>query len=215
MGLNSNCENRCSVLFHSYIISIDIVVDLISILPHPTPRFVITDKKNKKQNKTNKQTTKQKTTTKKQTKPKKPKRLCFLTGAKFEFPTINDTFKATRNATVTVPFILNTERCGDNLDRDFTITVAKKNERTDGIFTGFCKLLVNETGGCVSFREEVCTCEKEGRYSLTKTLDLNDETLWRWSASNETIASERRIRFIVECEFVCFVCVCVCMCVCV
>ena len=60
MGLNSNCENRCSVLFHSYIISNDIVVDLISILPHPTPRFVITDKKNKKQNKTNNQTTKQK-----------------------------------------------------------------------------------------------------------------------------------------------------------
>ena len=204
MGLNSNCENRCSVLFHSYIISNDIVVDLISILPHPTPRFVITDKKNKKQNKTNNQTTKQKTTTKKQTKPKKPKRLCFLTGAKFEFPTISDTFKATRNATVTVPFILNTEDCGDNLDRNFSIAVAKKKERSGGIFTDLCKILVDDSESCVPFREKVCTCENEkGRYSLTKTVDLSDETLWRWKTSNGNIASDRKIQFVVECKFVC------------
>ena len=139
-----------------------------------------------------------------------------MTGAKFEFPTINDTFKATRNTTVTVPFILNTEGCGDYLDRDFTITVAKKNERRGGIFKDFCKILVDENGKCVPFREEVCSCEKEkGRYSLTKTVDLSDETLWRWRTGTEAIASERKIRFIVECEFVCFVCVCVCMCVCV
>ena len=91
--------------------------------------------------------------------------------------------------------------------------MAKKKERRDVIFIDFCKILVDESGSCVPLREEVCMCEIEkGRYSLTKTVDLSDETFWRWRTSNGDIASDREIQFVVECEFVCmYRCVCVCV----
>ena len=115
----------------------------------------------------------------------------------FEFPGISGTFKATKNARVTLPFLLNTERCNKDY-LQFTISIAKKD---NGIFSDFCKLVLLNDGSCVSFRGENCKCEEEkGSYSLTKTIDTSDETVWRWRTSDGTIASDKAMKFIVDGE---------------
>ena len=53
----------------------------------------------------------------------------------------------------------------------------------------------------MSFRGENCKCEEEkGSYSLTKTIDMSDETVWRWRTSDGIIASEKMMQFIVDGE---------------
>ena len=121
--------------------------------------------------------------------------LIFWTGAKFEFPDTSGTFKATKNARVTLPFLLNTERCKKD-DLEFTISIAKKD---NGIFSDFCKLVLLNDGSCVSLLGENCKCEAEkGSYSLTKTIDMSDETVWRWRTSDGTIASDKMMQFVVD-----------------
>ena len=96
---------------------------------------------------------------------------------------------------VTLPFLLNTERC-KKFDHQFTISIDKKD---NWMFSDVCKLVLYSNGSCRSFRN--CTCEEEkGSYSLTKTIDMSDQTTWRWRTSDRTIASDKTMQFIVDGE---------------
>ena len=67
------------------------------------------------------------------------------------------------------------------------------------MFSDVCKLVLNSNGSCRSFQN--CKCEEEkGSYSLTKTIDMSDETVWRWRTSDRTIASDKTMQFIVDGE---------------
>ena len=69
------------------------------------------------------------------------------------------------------------------------------------MFSNFCKLVLLSNGSCVSLPEGNCKCEEEKEsYSLTKTIDMSDETVWRWRTSDGTIASDKTMQFIVDGE---------------
>ncbi|XP_070203112.1 uncharacterized protein [Littorina saxatilis] len=118
--------------------------------------------------------------------------------ARFEFPTLGDSHdhNVVVGSQLNLPFALDTSKCRFNAET-YTITVGKLDNKHN-ITHDVCKMLIARSGKCFSFRPEECMCAEEtGQFSLSKVVDKSDETVWKWKVSNEHIAMEREIRFVL------------------
>ncbi|KAK7465151.1 hypothetical protein BaRGS_00037681 [Batillaria attramentaria] len=114
---------------------------------------------------------------------------------RFVFPTLtNNVVTAKEGDTVTLPFSLENNTCGEN--GTFKIEVTKEDSKT-GPLT-FCDI-THGNFSCVH-ASAGCSCLEGGAvsYQLTKTVDRSDDdTTWQWKTTNE-MAEAKYITFNVS-----------------